>query len=162
MSEIMDSALVVGLLAMFLWTPFLMARGISKIADVSGPADWVLCAIPIINLARAEKLYYGRFKLCTISPALFVVASVARMYIWRNMYQNVTLGTVSIVLFWVSLIFLAVSNMIFVYTVIHDAEAMSGFKLILISLLFPFGQYYVGTMLSNVIRHMKEREATFK
>lgn len=162
MNEIMSSGLIVGLLAMFLWTPYLMARGISKIAEVSGPVDYVLCAIPIVNLARAEKLYYGKFKLCTFSPILFAIAIVSRMYIWRNMYENVTVGTISIVIFWAALIFWMLSNMIFVYTVIHDAEAMSGVKLILMALLFPFGQYYVGTMLSNVIRHMKEREATFK
>lgn len=162
MSNFTMSCLIVGILALLLYTPFCMARGVSKIAGESGTLDVVLCALPLINLARAEKLYYGKFRLCTISPIVLIVAFVARMYIWRNMYTNVTMGNISMLLFWAAILFCIVSNIIFVYTVIHDAEAMSGFKLIFISVAYPFGQYYVGTMLSNVIRHMQEKEATFK
>lgn len=162
MSNFTMSCLIVGILALLLYTPFCMARGVSKIAGESGTLDVVLCALPLINLARAEKLYYGKFRLCTISPIVLIVASVVRMYIWRNMYTNVTMGNISMLLFWAAILFCIVSNIIFVYTVIHDAEAMSGFKLIFISVAYPFGQYYVGTMLSNVIRHMQEKEATFK
>lgn len=78
------------------------------------------------------------------------------------MYQNVTVGTVSMAFFWIALLFYMISCMLFVYTVIHDADAVQGFKLILLTVAFPFGQYYIGTMLANVVRHMKEQEATFK
>lgn len=162
MSELTMSGLIVGIIAILFWTPFLMARGVSKLDERSGAGDMILCAIPILNMARAEKIYYGRFKLCTISPALFAVIVGARVYIWRTMYNNPTIGTISIVLFWLGLAFYLISNMLFVYTVIHDADACQGVKLILLTIAFPFGQYYIGTMLVNVIRHMKEQEATFR
>lgn len=162
MSDFAMSCLVIGVLAMVLYTPFCMARGVSKIAGESGPLDFILCAVPLFNLARAEKLYYGKFHLCTFSPVVFVFAFIVRFYIWRNMYTNVMMGNVSMILFWAALMFYVVSNIIFVYTVIHDADAMQGFKLIVMSVAYPFGQYYVGTMLANVIRHMQEKEDTFK
>ena len=52
--------------------------------------------------------------------------------------------------------------MVFVYNVIHDADALRGGKLILFSVAFPFGQYYVGQYLANVVRHMQAKEDTFK
>ena len=162
MSDLVMSGLIVGVLAMIFFTPFLMARGISKLDERSGAGNMVLCALPIVNLARAEKIYYGRFKLCTISPIIAIVCIVARFFIWRNAYDNVTLGTISVVLFWLSILFYFISNMIFVYNVINDASVMSGPKLLLFTIAYPFGQYYVGAYLNNVIRHNKNMEDTFK
>ena len=162
MSEVLMSGLIVGVLAIIFFTPFLMARGISKLDERSGASDILMCAIPIVNLARAEKIYYGKFKLCTISPIIAIVCIVARFFIWRNAYGNVALGTVSVVLFWLSILFYFISNMIFVFNVINDAGVMSGPKLVLLTIAYPFGQYYVGAYLNNVIRHNKKMEATFK
>ncbi len=162
MNDMLRSGLIMGILAMLLFTPFLMARGVSKLDDRSGSVDTVLCLIPIFNLIRAEKIYFGKFRLMLISPIIMIACVVARVLIWRNMYGNEVAGTVSIVLFWASILFYYVSNVIFVYTVIHDADVMHGFKLVLFSVAYPFGQYYVGAYLSNVVRHMKQKEATFK
>ena len=72
------------------------------------------------------------------------------------------LGTISVVAFWISLALWLIGNMVFVYNVIHDADALRGGKLILFSVAFPFGQYYVGQYLANVVRHMQAKEDTFK
>lgn len=162
MSDFVLSGVIVGVLAMLLWTPFLMSRGVSKLDNRSGPVDTALCAIPFLNLARAEKIYYGKFRLMTISPVVLIVSVTLRVLIWRNAYDNVILGTASIIMFWVSIIFYFVSNMLFVYTVLHDARVMSIYKLIIFAVAYPFGQYYIGSYLANVIRHMQEREATFR
>lgn len=162
MSDLIRSGLIMGVLAMILFTPFLMARGVSKLAEQSGPMDTVLCLTPIINLIRAEHLYYGRFRLMLVSPIVLIGSVATRVLIWLNWYNNVPLGTFSIVLFWAAFLFYYVSNVIFVYTVIHDADVMHGFKLILFSVAYPFGQYYIGAYLSNVVRHMKQKEATFR
>ena len=156
MSQVMMSGLIVGIIAMLFWTPFLMARGVSKLDDRSGAADFILCMIPVINIARAEKMYYGKFGVCTISPVMFVIGVAVRFFLWKNAYSNPMVGTISILVFWAVLLFYVLSNMIFVYTIIHDADAVTGFKLVLLTVAYPFGQYYVGTYLSNVIRHMKE------
>lgn len=162
MSDLVRSGVIVGVLAMLLFTPFLMARGVSKLDGRSGTIDTVLCLLPFINTARAEKIYFGRIRLMTISPIVLILCIAARIFIWWNAYGNVMLGTVSIVLFWASILFYFISNMIFVYTVIHDADVMSGFKLLLFTVAYPFGQYYIGCYLSNVVRHMKDKEATFR
>lgn len=162
MSDLVRSGLIVGVLAMLLFTPFLMSRGVSRLDGRSGPVDTILCLLPFINTARAEKIYFGRVRLMTISQITLVVCVVARVLIWGYAYDNVMIGTISIVLFWAAILFYFISNMVFVYTVIHDADVMSGFKLLLFTVAYPFGQYYIGSYLSNVVRHMKDKEATFR
>jgi hypothetical protein len=162
MSDLMLSGIIVGLLAMLLWTPALMSIGVSKFEGDLSTTEKVLCCIPIVNIIRAEVKYYGKIRLVTISSITFIVACVLRVLAWWYLYDNVTIGTASIILFWGALAFWAVANMVFVYNVINDAAAMRGGKLLLFSIVFPFGQYYIGTYLANVIRHMQSREDTFK
>lgn len=162
MSQFTMSGLIVGLLAMLFWTPFLLSRGISKLDNREGALNFILCMIPVLNVARAEHIYRGRVGLMTISPIAFVIGVIIRYNIWMNSYSNPTIGTISIIIFWGVLFLYMISNMIFVYTVIHDTGAVEGFKLWLLVIAFPFGQYYIGTYLHNVIRTMQEREATFK
>lgn len=162
MNEIMASGLVVGVLAMIFWTPFLMCRGLSKMYDSTGTVDTILCLIPVFNLIRAEKIYFGYIRWMLLAPVLLVAGVAARFYIWMNMYDNVMLGTVSIVIFWAVILFYLICNIRFVYSVINDAQAVTGAKLFLLAIFYPFGQYYIGAYLTNVVRHMKQQEATFK
>lgn len=162
MSELELSGLVVGLIAMLFVTPFYMAKGISKMEGDLTATEYILCAIPVFNIIRAEIKYWGHIKFCTISWILLIVGVVQRVLLWRFMYQNVTAGTISIIIFWAVIAFYFIANMLFVFSVINDARAITGFKLFLITVGYPFGQYYIGTMLANVVRHMQEKEATFK
>lgn len=158
----MLSGIIVGLIAMMFWTPALMAMGISKFEGDLSVGERIICCIPLVNVIRAEVKYYGKIRLVTIATFAFIIASIFRVFAWWNMYENVTIGTVSIVLFWATLALWAIANMVFVYNVINDAAALRGGKLLLFSVAFPFGQYYVGTYLANVIRHMQSKEDTFK
>lgn len=162
MSDFMMSGLIVGVLAILFFTPACMALGIEKYDGDVPMANRLICCIPIVNLVRAEIKYYGKIRFVTISTITLFLGIVARVYIWRNYYDNVTLGTASIVIFYAVIFFWLLGNMIFVYNVIHDADALSGWKLILYTIAFPFGQYYVGAYLNNVVRHMRTQEETFK
>jgi hypothetical protein len=162
LSPLIASGVIVGVLALIFFTPFVMARGISKLDKRSGAGNFILCMIPIVNVIRAEKIYYGRVKLLGVSSILLVIVTALRFAVWFNFYDNIILGTGSFVLFWVSVVLYAAANMIFVYTVIHDADALRGFKLFLFTIAFPFGQYYIGAYLNNVIAHNMAREDTFK
>lgn len=162
MSDLMVSGIIVGLFALMFWTPALMSIGVAKFEGDVSIGEKLLCCIPIYNVMRAEKKYYGKPRLVTISTLLLVVITIARVLIWWFMYSNVTLGTISIIAFWIAIALWCVSNMIFVYTIIHDADVMHGVKLLLCAIAFPFGQYYIGNYLTNVIRHMNKQEETFK
>lgn len=165
MSDVMVSGIIIGLLAMLLYTPYLMCKGIMVLDSEDGKLPFnkkVMCSIPIYNVIRAEITYYGKVKTVSISYILLLVCSVLRVFLWWNYYNNVALGTMSIILFYAALIFWFVSNMIFTYAVINDAKALTGFKLFLFSFAFPFGQYYIGTILVNIVRRMIKQEDTFK
>jgi carbon starvation protein CstA len=162
MSETFVSGIIVGLLAIMFWTPALMSMGISKMEGEISGGERVICCIPIVNIIRSEYKYFGRLRLVTFSTIFVILISVFRVGVWYKYYQNVTLGTVSIVLFWAALAFWIVSNMMFVYTVIHDADALRGAKLLFYTIAFPFGQYFIGAYLPNIIRHAQAKEDTFK
>lgn len=162
MSDLLISGVIVGVLILLLFTPYQMANGIYKLDGNEPASKKALCFIPIINVMYAEKLYYGKFGKIVISTILFTVACILRPLAWYYMYDNVAIGTASQVLFWIALAFMAISNMIFVYQVIHDSGVIVGGKLWLFSIAFPFGQYYIGNFIVNAIRHMEEKEETFK
>ena len=162
MSELELSGLVVGIAAMLFFTPFCMAKGISRMDGELSIKEYILCAIPIFNIIRAEIKYWGKIHAVTLSWLLLIVGIVQRYFLLRYMYNNVTVGTISIIVFWAVIAFYFIANMIFVFSVIHDANAVTGFKLFLLTVGYPFGQYYVGAYLANVVRHMQEREETFK
>lgn len=162
MSNFMLSGVIVGLIAIMFWTPALMAMGVSKFEGDLTPGERLICCIPLVNVIRAEYKYYGKLHMVSITSVSFAIVAVARIFIWWNFYDNVMLGTISVVAFWISLALWLIGNMVFVYNVIHDADALRGGKLILFSVAFPFGQYYVGQYLANVVRHMQAKEDTFK
>lgn len=162
MSQLIISGLIVGLLGMLLWTPYLMCRGIDSLDGELTIAGKILCAIPIFNIIRAEKKYYGKFSLVAISIVAFIIGFAVRFFTWRYMYQNVTIGTVTYFVFWAVILFYFFANMKFVFNVIHDANATAGFSLFALTLIYPLGQYYIGVYLGNVIKAMQRKERTFK
>ncbi len=162
-NQILISGLVVGILAMLFWTPALMSMGISKLeSEKLSSTERILCCIPIFNIIRAEWKYYGKPRGVFVSTLLLFVGVALRVYLWYNFYTNEFVGTISIFIFWAVVVIWIACNCIFVYTVIHDAQALAGGKLIFYSIAFPFGQYFIGSYLGNVVRHMKQREDTFK
>lgn len=162
MNDLFLSGIVVGLLAMLFWTPQLMFKGVYKLGDDYSGGNKVLSWIPILNICMAEKKYYGKLSVCTGSIISLFVGIGARVACWWFLYDNKVVALASTILFWIVILFYFIANIIFVYNVIHDAEAVTGFKLLLLVVFYPFGQYYVGQFLGNVLRHAKNREETFK
>lgn len=161
MSELMLSGLVVGILAIIFWTPYLMAKGVCTLDGEFGIKERILSFIPLFNMAYAEKKYYGKCPKTIFAYVFVIAAFVFRVWSWYFNYENHTLAMVSTVILWISLASYFVVNMIMVFNIINDAQAMTGLKLILFTVAYPFGQYYIGAYLINVINHMKKQEATF-
>lgn len=162
MNEFMLSGIIVGLLAILFWTPYLMSKGVVSLEGSFTAKDRVIAFIPFVNIITAEKRYLGKIGFCTISVILLILGITSRVIIWWNFYDNVTLGTASIAIFWIVIALYLIANILFVRMVISDARAARGIKLLLLSVAYPFGQYYVGAYLGNVIRHMQKKEETFK
>lgn len=152
---------LIGMLAILFYTPYKMARGIAKLANMDYGANTFLCMIPFLNIIRAEKQYFGKISIVTISTIASIVTFGFRLFTLFFMYDNVTVCTVSVGLMIVSFLFMIFANIRFVYLVINDAGAMSGFKLWLFTLLYPFGQWYIGTYICTVIANKQRFAETF-
>lgn len=162
MSNFVLSGLIVGIIVLIFFTPHLLAKGVASLANEDSMGVKVITWIPVVNTIWAEKTYLGKVGFHCIATIFEIVAVVARVIQWRYAYANITLGLICMGAFWLGLLLFVISNCILVYTIIHDAQAMTGFKLILFTIAYPFGQYYIGAYLANVIRHMQEKEETFK
>lgn len=162
MSPLVMSGLIVGILVLIFFTPYLFAKGVSSLEGEVSFGEKVMCAIPIFNTIRAERKYLGKFGFHFFATIFMIVAIIVRVVQWWYAYNNVPAGLVCMGAFWLGLLLFVISNIVLVYTVINDAGAVTGFKLLLLAVAYPFGQYYVGAYLANVIRHMQESEATFK
>ena len=78
-----------------------------------------------------------------------------------NMRDNETLTIVSIFAFIAAWIFFFIAQMIFVWQVLADSDAMTLGKRILFTIAFPFGQYFIGTVLGRVIRYKQKMASQF-
>ena len=162
MSDLVLSGLIVGIFIMLFFTPFMMCKGICSLEGSLSTKDKVLSIIPIVNIIYAERKYKGKIGLVILSTILLFAGIILRVFVWYNMYNNVTMGLVSMGVFWFVILLFIIANMSFVYMVIHDADVLPGGPLILYTIAFPFGQYYIGTCLANVVKHRAEQEDTFK
>lgn len=152
---------LIGILAILFYTPYKMARGISKLASMDYGANTLLCMIPLVNIIRAEKQYFGKISIVTISTIAAVVSFGLRLITLFFMIDNVPICTASVGLMIAAFLFMIFANMRFVFIVINDADAMSGFKLWLFTLLYPFGQWYIGTYICTVIANKQRFVETF-
>lgn len=165
MNDTMFSGIIIGVLAMIFYTPMKMALGIAAISndgDSISFSDKLSCAIPIFNIGWAEKKYYGKISLCTISTISLLVFAALRVWAWWSFYENVMIGTGSIILLYLGILFFYVANARFVYDVLTTAEAIDGVKKWFYVLLFPLGQYFIGSYVANIIKYNMAQEDVFK
>ena len=162
MSELTLSGLIFGVFAMLFVTPYFMAKGVTYFGDEEFPiGKRLICMIPVFNLIYAEIKYYGRIGIVTISDISLIIGVAARFIIWRTMYSNVGLGTISIFIFWGVIAFFFIANMIFVNGVLKDSGAVETGKRITYSILYPLGQLFIGTSFINIIKNTAKEVQTF-
>lgn len=163
MNDFVLSGLIIGVLVMLFFTPAMMAKGISKIqyGDDETGVSKILNWIPIVNLVRAEKIYYGKFHIVSIATIVFLIMFPVRILVWRYMYSNTTLGLITYFGLFIAAGFFIVANIIFVFNVLHDVDVMRGAKLLIFAIAYPFGQYWIGAYLNNVLRHISNEKETF-
>lgn len=164
MNSFILTGMCLGMIFMMFWTPYLMAKGIQKLDtgyDLSF-GEKALCFIPIINIIRAEKVYFGQYRLCLGSTILFYLSLIARILTATFMNDAVTICTISVVVFVIAFIFLYGVNVWFVYKILDDSDIMSKGKAMMFSIIYPLGQYYIGNYIVNVISHKEKKMETFE
>ena len=162
MSDFTASGLVIGVLAMLFFTPGMFCKGILTISneELTG-GQKVLCFIPIVNIFKTEKEYWGKLWLISYSIIVMVLSIIAKFATWYFMHSNVTLNLVTTILVLVAVAFMFIANAIGVWTIIRDTDATSTGKAIFFSVLFPIGQYFVGSYVPTIVSKSQNKEATF-
>lgn len=148
---------------MLFWTPHKMSLGILRYITGGSPttAEKIGTFIPGYNMLMAEINYFGKVYLHTYASILFIIATLLRLISVFRFPDNVILYRVTVIFFIVAFILLIISNIIFVFTVLRDTEAMSTGKTILFSLFYPFGQYFIGDFLYTVLVNRDRVAETF-
>ena len=163
MSNLMASGLLIGVLAMIFWTPYMMAIGIAKLNQED--VTWGLrfkCFIPVYNIIKAEVDYYGKMKWLSIATLAFLFSCVAKVFTWLFVHSNVTVNLITTLLVMILFVFQLIMNMVFVYIVIHESDALPPIKTIVFAIAYPIGQYYIGSYVATVVKNNRNREETFK
>lgn len=159
----MYTGLAVGMFMMLFVTPAYMAMGVKRMNEERKLTfgEKVACCIPFVNMIKAEIDYYGHIKLYTISLIVNIITTAQRIYTLFYMREQATICTVSVIVFIIGWLFTYIANMVFVYDIITVAGNESRSKAFLNALIYPIGQYYVGTTLPNVVRNTQKQAETF-
>lgn len=158
----MYTGLFFGVIFMVFWTPFLMAKGIQKLeVERLSVGETVMCLIPLFNIIRAEKMFYGKIGLCFWGIVLSIVGIVARVAAIMVNRENVILYYITLALFIIGFLVAYISNVRFVYTVIKKSNALTTGKRWLFSLIYPMGQWFIGNYLANILKNQKKIKDVF-
>lgn len=162
MNDLLQNGMIFGIFCIIFYTPYLAAKGVLSLDGEFPIKERIKSLIPIFNIVYTEKFYYGRIGLCTISTLSVIISFVLRIFLWYNFYENVTIGTVSIIVLYASIAFFIFANMKFVYDVIADSAVLQDWKFWFFVIAFPMGQWYIGTCINNAIKYNKKIEETFR
>ena len=159
-----ETGMGVGLILMLFWTPGLLAKGVNKMysGDVLTFGEKFLCFVPIVNTIRAEVQFCGKIAFHTISSILMILTTVFRVFVYMTMFEDKTMTVISVYAFIIGFALFIISHMYLVFNVMYNSDNTSLAKPIIFALLFPFGQYYVGTFLGNVVNHNQKKIAQFE
>lgn len=155
MNNVTMSAAIVGMLFIIFYIPYLLAKGVSQMAYGKKLEAGILarCWIPIYNIFYADKTYFGKVSYASYGFICMVVCTVLRVAQWYFMYDNAILARVFIILFYTSIVGWYVTNCVTSYMIMHESRVLNVGKCILFSIIFPFGYFYIGQFLTNVITH---------
>ncbi len=152
-----------GLFFMALITPASMAKGVMKIEyDELTTKEKCLCKIPLFNLYLVEKTYFGKMGIVTYSTVAVIVSATLRISLSLLLASVGVVQLVSFILLSIALVIFLIANMWIVFAILKDSDTMALSKVILMSLIFPFGQYHIGAFLPSAMKNLLKQEATFK
>lgn len=149
------------LFAMF-WTPYKLAKGIEEIRyeEKISFGEKILCFIPIFNVCRAEKRFLNKIGIVTISIIVLILSAVWRFVSGHFLAEtNQMLAITGVYAILIAFAFYWIANCIFVFQVINATHGMSGWKMILFTVFYPLGQFYIGDFLRTVVKNRRDHQA---
>lgn len=155
MNSIILSAAIVGALFIIFYIPYLLAKGVSQMAYGKKLDAGVLvrCWVPVYNIFYADKTYFGKVNMASYGFIAMITCTILRVVQWYYMYDNEILARIFIMLFSISILAWYVLNCVTSYLIIKESGVAGVGKSILYSVIFPFGYFYIGQFLANVISH---------
>lgn len=158
----MEMGLLLGIFFMLFLTPYTLSKGIWIInyEDIIFQ-DKVRCAIPIYNMFQAQRMYTGGVPWIFISTMVTIVIFVVRL-VEVTLPTPETVAMITIVLLVIAIVATYILNAAFVFQILHDSDVVGFPSMILMTILFPLGQYYIGNFLPRVIKSAVKEENTFK
>lgn len=157
----LEMGLLVGLFAMLFFTPYTLCKGIHILAyDSIDTKDKLMCMIPVVNIFRGEVLYTGKAPTVGISTVAFFVLFLLRV-VEAFAGAGTTIANITIILLVISMLALYVTNFILVFRILKEADVTGFGAIIVFSLLYPIGQYYIGNLLPRVLKNSLKDDQTF-
>lgn len=163
MSNITAAGVLVGVLAMLFYTPYMFAKGVLSInRDELPMSEKLKCFIPIGNVISAEKYYWGKLWLVSYATIFFIIATVAKIGSWLLLHANSGINFVTSIAWMLAVVLFFVANCIDVFVILKETDATSIPKAILLAIIYPLGQWFIGAHVPNILKKMKNKENTFQ
>lgn len=157
-------SIYVGILFILFYTPFVFTKGIIKMDyGVLRKSDYIKSAIPVYNISLAESIFFGnKVSSLAITSSISIVSIVARFVAIFYFYESEMAQIVTVIIMVVAIIALYINNAIIMFRIMYISDVISIPKCIVFAILFPIGQVYVGTYISNLIKNTKKSKEVFK
>lgn len=162
MNIIFGGALL-GVFIFLFFTPCVFARGIYKMQyDMLTAKENLLTFIPIVNVIAAEKAYYPSKVSKVLVGFISMIAAIAlRIILFFAVPTIPMVHVVTSLLVVIAILTFYILNCIVVFCIIHDAGTKTIGSEIFYALIFPIGQYYIGSILPNEIKYAESEQETF-
>lgn len=158
MSNIVASGLVVGILIMIFFIPFCYCIGVEKMYHGKNVpvGKYFQAMIPIYNIIKADINYFGKMWFASYGTLALITIPLRFLCVFIST-DSAALYNISMVIMIIGILFWYGSQVYTSFIIIHDAGVMGNMKAFLMSIIYAFGYYYIGSILwAEINRRQKE------
>lgn len=158
--NILIVAFVLGLVMMLIYAPHLMYKGsltiqYGKLDTKEKAMSW----LPLYNVICAVKTSLGSARIITVTSVISLLSFVGLLSC--TALKQSELIFVFSWLFIISTIVNVICNQVAVFKILYTSCCVSLAKCILLAIIYPLGQSYIGKWLPLMIRQKDAREGIF-
>lgn len=158
MNNIVASGLIVGVFVMIFFIPFCYCIGVEKMSyGKNVPASkYFLAMIPIYNVIHADINYFGKVWFASFGTFALLTIPLRFLCVFIST-DSAALYNISMAIMIIGILFWYGSQVYTSFIIIHDAGIMGNVKAFLMSIIYAFGYYYIGSILwAEINRRQKE------
>ncbi len=163
MSDFIVMFFVIGILAVLFYTPKKFYEGIMLMQYGAVPPEEKLKAwIPIYNVLKAENLYRGGQR-CFVKWGyiLLVIAAFIEGAVLISGVEIMSVVMAAAVIVDIAVVLWYLANVLLVGSVLHASDCVSLPMLVVMSVVFPLGQDYIGKFLPIKISNIMKEDKVF-